>query len=294
MAKPFLARALVGLIASGLLLTVAADDSSAASKGDPIPIGRCTPVDALETTKEAGFAFFEIGVQRYGRLSEEDFQRLLATVRRLGVKVPVSNGFIPSDIKLVGPSADLAVQNAYLEVALARARKLGVKTVVFGSGGAREVPEGFARDKALYQLIDFGRRAANVAKRHGITLAVEPLNRGETNIFNTAAEALEYVKAVDRPNFQLMVDYYHMVKENEDPDIILEAGPRIKHVHIAAPDRSFPREPDEADYAKLFANLRKIGYRGGVSVEAKDDPAFAEVAPKTIAMLRDLLAASRR
>lgn len=293
MSKPFVSAFAHRASLLAAFVTLAGSSASAAPPRDTILVGRCTPVNHLAATKQAGFAFFEIGVQRYARLSDTEFAALRKEVKQLGVKVPVSNSFVPSDIKLVGPEANLDIQNAYITVALSRAKQLGVKTVVFGSGGARKLPDGFPRDQALYQLIDFGRRAAAEAKKHGITIAVEPLNRGETNIFNTAAEALDYVAAVDRPNFALMVDYYHMLKENEGFDVILRAGKRLKHVHIAAPDRSFPRTPDEANYAMLFETLRKIGYRGGVSVEANDEPQFDEVAPKTIAMLQDLLAASR-
>lgn len=245
----------------------------------------------MQPTKDAGFDYFEIGVKHYARLSDDDFQKLRAQVKRMGVAVPFSNSFIPSDLPLVGPHANVAAQNEYLSVSLARAKLLGVTLVVFGSGPARSIPEGFARDKAILQLIDFGRRAANEARRHNIVIVVEPLQSSESNILNTAAECLAYVNAVERPNFELMIDFFHMAIENEDPSIILRAGSHIRHLHIANPHgRAFPVSEEESDYATFFANLAKVRYHGGVSVEARSEPNLAQVAPQTLRLIRGLVA----
>src|SRR5207247_11193711 len=109
--------------------------------------------------------------------------------------------------------------------------KLGVEVLVFGSGGARRVPDGFAREEAFKQLVDFGRRAAREARSHGITIAIEPLRKQETNIINTAAEGLELVNAVADPNFQLMIDFYHLASEREDPAIVFRVKDHLRHLH---------------------------------------------------------------
>jgi hypothetical protein len=45
---------------------------------------------------------------------------------------------------------------AYVAKAFDRVARLGVRIVVFGSGGARRVPEGYPRDDAVRQMVDFG------------------------------------------------------------------------------------------------------------------------------------------
>src|SRR5207247_3267843 len=139
--------------------------------------------------------------------------------------------------------------------------KLGVEVLVFGSGGARRVPDGFAREEAFKQLVDFGRRAAREARSHGITIAIEPLRKQETNIINSAAEGLELVNAVSDPNFQLMVDFYHLASEQENPDVIVRARDHIRHLHMANPQgRVFPLRWEEYDYGPVFATRRELGY----------------------------------
>jgi len=93
------------------------------------------------------------------------------------------------------------------------------------------------------------------------------------------------VNAIDDPNFQLMVDFYHLASEKEDPAIIVRAGEHIRHLHMANPTgRVFPRRWEEYDYAPFFAALRKIRYDQRISVEAstRDLPADA---PQAIALL---------
>ncbi|PYR62523.1 MAG: hypothetical protein DMF91_06370 [Acidobacteria bacterium] len=120
----------------------------------------------------------------------------------------------------------------------------------------------------------------------GITIAIEPLRREETNIINSAAEGLELVRAIDDPNFQLMVDFYHLASEKEDPEIVVRARAHIRHLHMANPQgRVFPLQWDEYDYAPFFANLRKIGYDKRISVEASAKD-FPNEGPQAIALLR--------
>ena len=121
---------------------------------------------------------------------------------------------------------------------------------------------------------------------HGITVVTEPLRRQETNIINTAAEGFALVKAIAHPNFELLVDFYHLASEKEDPQIILEARDHIRHLHMANPQgRVFPLTWDEFDYAPFFANLRTIGYAGRMSIEASSPDVPAQ-APKSIELLR--------
>jgi D-psicose/D-tagatose/L-ribulose 3-epimerase len=198
----------------------------------------------------------------------------------------VTNLFVPATIKLTGPDTNAEQQIDYVRKAFARLSRLGTEIVVFGSGGARRVPDGFDGEQAFEQLVDFGRRAADVGKGHGITIAIEPLRRQESNIINSAAEGLELVKAVNHPNFQLMIDFYHLASEKEDPAIVIRAKDHLRHLHMANPTgRVFPRTWEEFDYAPFFANLRKIGYDKRISVEAGSKDIAGEGA-QAIALLR--------
>jgi sugar phosphate isomerase/epimerase len=253
-----------------------------------ITIGWCASTKDLEKAKAAGFDFVELGVRQLAGMSDAEFAEAKAGHEKVGLPTPVGNLFVPPEIRLTGPDAKVDEQRQYVRKALDRARAFGLKIVVFGSGGARNVPDGFSRDQAFKQLVAFGRLAAAEAKPRGITVALEPLRRKESNIMNSAAEGLTLVKAIRHPNFALMVDIFHMAEEKEAAAIILNAGKLIRHVHIANPrGRVFPLEAAEFSYAPYFQALRKIGFRGGVSVEASTKD-FDRDAPRSIALLRAL------
>lgn len=280
---------LSAVLALALLLALAPLVAAARAAG-PVRVGVCLDADKFEAAQAAGFDYVEINASRVAALTDAEFQGLAARVAQMRIPVEAANVFIPGTIKLTGPDVDPARQAAHLELTLGRLERLGVKVVVLGSGGARRVPDGFSRDDAWTQLVDFCRRLAPIARRHGVTIAIEPLRRQETNIINTAREGLALVKAVDRPEIQLLVDYYHMAEEGEAADILLEAGKAVVHTHIANPQgRVYPLDAAESNYGPFFENLCKIGYAGRLSIEASTKD-FAADAPRALAMLRQGLA----
>ena len=251
-----------------------------------VQVGYCTPLRNLDAAKTAGFDYVELSTTEIANLSDADFDQAAARVRQVGLPVPATNLFLPAALKVTGPAIDRDQQMAHVKKAFDRLAKLGTQIVVFGSGGARQVPDGFPKDEAFQQLVDFGRRIAPEARARGITVTIEPLRRQETNIINSAAEGLRLVEAINDPNFQLMVDFYHLASVKEDPSIIIRARDHIRHLHMANPEgRVFPRDPAEYDYAPFFAALRTIGYDQRISVEASTKELEAD-APRAIALLR--------
>lgn len=258
-----------------------------------VEIGICAGLSQLDDVKRAGADFAEIRVREVAALSEADFAALRERLRTLGLPTPAANVFLPNDLKVVGPATDPARQLAYVQKAFDRVAALGVKVVIFGSGGARQVPEGFDRARAWDQLVDFGKRVAPEAERRGLVVAVEPLNRRECNIVNTAGEGLRLVRAIGHPAFQLMVDFYHLALEAEDPSILIEARDAIRHFHFANPiDRVYPLAAREYDYAPFFAAMQQAGLPLRLSIEANTRD-LAREAPRAIAVLRGLTAWSR-
>jgi D-psicose/D-tagatose/L-ribulose 3-epimerase len=251
-----------------------------------LQVGYCTSLANLEAAKAAGFDYVELATSEIAALSDADFDRAAARIQQLGLQTPAANLFLPATLKVTGPDIDRDQQIAYVRKAFARLSQLGTGIVVFGSGGARRVPEGFSKDQAFQQLVEFGRRIAPEARAHGITVAVEPLRPQETNIINSAGEGLALVNGIGDPNFQLMVDFYHLASVNEDPQIVVRARDHIVHLHMANPTgRVFPRTLDEYDYAPFFAALRTIGYDRRISVEASTKDLTTD-APQAIALLR--------
>jgi sugar phosphate isomerase/epimerase len=256
------------------------------------PVGWCLRVQgsAPEDAKAAGFEVMELALQDILGLSDEEFERTVARLAAVGIPARGGYNFIPPELKIVGPDADRARQDQHLERALARAARLGLEMVVLNTGPAIKVPDGFPRDKADRQLVDFGRRAAAAAARHKITVLVEPLRDSDSNILTKLGEVVTLAKAVHRPNFKILVDYSFLTIQHEDPKVLLGARGLVHHVWMANPNgRGYAMSEKEADYAAFFRALHQIGYRGGISVHARTD-LFAADAPRGIAFLRQMIA----
>ena len=169
-----LAVVLVGLFAA----------SDALAQRKPVQVGYCTPLRNLEAAKAAGFDYVELSTTEIANLTDADFDQAVARIRQVGLPVPAANLFLPAALKVTGPAIDRDQQMAHVKKAFDRLAKLGTQIVVFGSGGARRVPDGFPKDQVFQQLVELGRRIAPEARARGITVAVEPLRHEETNIIN--------------------------------------------------------------------------------------------------------------
>jgi sugar phosphate isomerase/epimerase len=221
--------------------------------------------------KRAGLDYIEEGVQRFlvPDKPDADFQEIRNRTSKAELPVRACNGFLPATLRLTGPETRHDEATVFAETAIRRAGQAGVRILVLGSGGARKVPDGFDRDKARNQFIRFCRGLGPMAQRHGVTIVLEPLNRGETNLLNSVAEGITYVDAIGHPNVQLLADFYHMLQENEGPESLILAGRRLRHCHIAEKKGRTPPGVDGDDFRPYFRALRQVDYQGGLSFECR-------------------------
>jgi D-psicose/D-tagatose/L-ribulose 3-epimerase len=233
-----------------------------------IQVGVCAAPGDLDKADRFGFDYLEPPAAAIAAMSDADFQAFKARVLASRLRCPSFNSFIRT-LRVVGEDIHRQELHAYLDLCLARCRELGGEIVVWGSASSRNVPEGFSREGAWDQIKDFLRQAGDAARLHHCVIAIEPLRHQESNIINTAAEALRLVHQVNHPNVRMIVDYYHLRVENEDPEIIWRARREIVHFHFANPNgRRWPRSADEdPEYARFFQLVKKIGFRGGISIE---------------------------
>jgi sugar phosphate isomerase/epimerase len=189
-------------------------------------------------------------------------------------------------LKVVGPEANLDAVSTYLDSTLDRCRQLGARVAVWGSASSRNVPDGYSRDKAWGEIKTFLTRAGDIAKAKGIAIGIEPLRKQESNIINTGGEALRLVEEVKHPNVKMIIDYYHLRVEQEDPDIVRRARQHIVHMHFANPTgRRWPRQADEDPvYRRFFDILKEVDYSGGLSIEGSGT--FEQDAEASLAFFR--------
>jgi sugar phosphate isomerase/epimerase len=240
------------------------------AKVGPVEIGVCGAIDDFEKAEQFGFDYYEPSVAAIAALSDSAFADFAKRVSKSRLRCECLNSFIRT-LVVVGPAVDRDALTAYMNSALDRCRALGATIVVWGSAGSRNVPEGFPRERAWEQMVEFLRMAGPIARSRNIVLAIEPLRKQESNIVNTGAEAFRLVREVGDPNVKMIIDYYHLAEEREDPQILETARDAIVHLHFGNPaGRVWPKDPaEDPGYAPFFAMVKKIGFRGGLSIEGR-------------------------
>ena len=253
-------------------------------------VGICTAIGNVRKMEEFGFDYIESPVVKTSAMEEKEFTEAVRLVEGSSLRCEAFNVLFPGDIRLTGPDVDPNKIREYLRKAFPRISRLGAKVAVFGSGGARKIPEGWNREEAWKQFVDAAGIVGDVAAAYGLTIAMEPLNRKETNILNSVEEGFRFVQEVNHPNIQLLADFYHMRMENESMNILMKAGPVLRHLHIAnSHGRVYPLDPSEDSYPEFFEALKNAGYEGRISIEAGTEDMDRE-APIALKLLRKLTA----
>ena len=249
-------------------------------------IGLCTGPENLEMAGRLGFDYIECAVTAVESMSDSEFDDLREKVAKGPIKPDCFNVLFPGTMRLIGPEADHGKISVYLEKAFDRVKALGGRLVVFGSGRSRAFPSDMPYCDAFRELINVSRLIGENAAKHGITIAIEPLNTEETNCVNSVREGAMLEAAVSHASVGLLADLYHILKEDEPLENMLCAK-KIIHTHIARLEgRSFPTVKDK-NVEEFLSTLKQIGYNGTMSIEGKADDLEADAAASLV-ILRGL------
>ncbi len=124
------------------------------------------------------------------------------------------------------------------------------------------------------------------AKAKQVPLIYEPLNRYETDLFNTVESAVSFIKAHQLENVLLLADLFHMnIEERSVAGTLEEHGEYIGHIHFADSNRR-AMGMGHTDMEPIAAALRKIGYKGYLSAEVFPLPDTDAAAQQTIHAFR--------
>lgn len=232
-------------------------------------IGISTGIANSAILASAGYSFVEENVRGFLVPAEPEsvFEQKLALLKESKLPVEACNSFLPGNLKCVGPAPLQEEILKFGESAFRRAQMAGVKTIVFGSGGARAIPEGFSREEAKKQFISICKQLAPFAQKYNVVLSIEPLNTQECNFINSVAEGGEIVQAVNHENVRLLADLYHMLKENESPSNITKYGHLLYHTHIAEKTGRTAPGVNNDDFTPYFKALKDVKYEGRMAIE---------------------------
>jgi D-psicose/D-tagatose/L-ribulose 3-epimerase len=222
--------------------------------------------------KSLGFDFIELLVPEPGELDAAETGRALADAGLdvvLAARVNLQRNLASED-----PAARRAGID-YLAEAARIARAMGARILggpLYGNPlvFAGRAPAPVAEDLRLCRVdwcVEGLQRAGAAAADQGVALAVEPLNRFETDILNLTRQGIELVDRVGHKAVGLMLDTFHMAMEEADiADAIRTAGQRIVHFQANENHRGFIGT-GSIDWAAVARALRDVGYGGPISLE---------------------------
>jgi len=232
------------------------------------PVNTDSVMEPLRKAAKMGFDVFEIPIEDPASF---DAEKVKAALDESGLRAVTCGAF--------GPTRDLTHEEPkyrqecldYIRATLKLAEKWG-SNVLCGPaysavGKRRQVsPE---QKKVEWDLAVKGlREAGKMAADHGVTLALEPLNRFETDLINTCAQAVQLVKDVGLNSVGIHLDTFHMnIEEKCVEEAVKLAGKRLAHCHACENDRGAPGT-GQVHWKAWAKALRKVKYDGAVVIES--------------------------
>jgi D-psicose/D-tagatose/L-ribulose 3-epimerase len=227
--------------------------------------------DRLELFARAaalGFDVLEVCVEDPSRVTAAAVARAASEA---GVDVLVCGAFGPGrDVSAEDPSVR-GQAGAYLRTCIdiaAEVRSPLVSGPMYATTGNTQMASDAERRAQWERAADGLRSAAAYAAERGVALAIEPLNRFETDLVNTTEQGVRLCRDIGADNVGLLLDTFHMnIEEKDIGTAIRQAGPYLRHFHACENDRAAPGT-GHVEWDDVFAALADVGYRGDAVIES--------------------------
>ena len=144
------------------------------------------------------------------------------------------------------------------------------------------------RSKELCEnlFLDMAHRLCDYAEVKGVTLILEPVNRYEIDYINNTDEGAALVHLVNRKNFKMMPDVFHMnIEDAHIGEALIRNRADVAYIHLADSNRWAPGD-GHLDFDDIFSALSKIKYEGWCTVECLPFPSPDEAAKRAVTYLR--------
>ena len=232
-----------------------------------------------------GYAGVELAVRDPALVDGDTLERVLSTHRLV---VPaIGTGQAWGEEQLSFTSLDPVVRRAAIKRIKAHiplARRFHALVII---GLIRGItPAGQSHAQSLSYLVEALQECTSEAALCGVRLALEPINRYETDLIHSVDQGLELLEQVGADNLGLLLDTFHMnIEEPVIEDSIRRCGEHIFHFHVADSNRWYPGA-GHLDFKSILSTLNATGYPGWVSGEYMPLPDGDTAAKNGLAALR--------
>ncbi|QWT24435.1 sugar phosphate isomerase/epimerase [Subtercola sp. PAMC28395] len=250
--------------------------------------GGTTPSEvdyAIAQTKAAGYDILELSLHDAQNL---DAPAARAALEEAGLDVVCSRGLAfdadvsSEDLEVVARGAALLQSSLQVTHDLGGTILTGALYSAFGNFGRALTPAG--RSNAVSVLKDL----AVEAQGKGMTLGLEICNRYETNVINTAAQALALADDIGEDNVMIHLDSYHMnIEEDDFVRPFQLVGDRLGYVHIGENHRGYLGS-GHIDFTSFFHAMADIDYTGGITFESFSSTVVSPTLSNDLSIWRNL------
>jgi D-psicose/D-tagatose/L-ribulose 3-epimerase len=220
----------------------------------------------LPRVKDWGFDGVEVPLFRPAQFAASDIRKGLESN---GLECTVCSVLVDG-LSLISDDADVRRKTrAHMQDAVKAVAEVGAKTIA----GPLYSPVGYlpgrrrTADEWKWAVEGHQSLGATLAS-HGVTMAIEPLNRFETFFLNTAADAAKLAAEINHPNIGILLDTFHAnIEEKSIGDAFRRVGTHLKHVHTCENDRGIPGS-GHVEWPSVFQALRDVKYDGWLTIES--------------------------
>lgn len=241
--------------------------------------------ESIKKASSLGYDGVELALKRPDEISKDDLNNLL---KKNGVEVSaISSGQVWA-----------ARQLSFTEVNLEKRKELKQTFCDFidlASDFGQLVNIGRTRGsinendpKLSHELfMDAAVEISDYAAKRGVNLILEPVNRYEINFLNNLDQTAEVIEKVNKPNFKMMPDVFHMnIEDANIKESIIKHGKYIEYMHFADSNRHAPGD-GHLNFKEVFEALNTINYTGWTTVEILPYPTPDIAAARSIKYLKD-------
>ncbi len=235
-----------------------------------------------------GYEGIEVGVRDPAKFDVRNATELFSKQHVLVPAIGTVQAYLDDHLSFTDPDESVrgkAISRVESHIALAR--EFGA-LVNLGLVRGR-LQKGVSAEQAHAYLLTAYKRLAATAARNDVRLMIEPINRYETDLINTVANALSLINEIGADNIGILFDTFHAnIEESHLDESLRSCGARLFHVHIADSNRLYPGA-GHTDFAGIVATLRSMSYSGWLSGEMLSRPDLASAARETMRTMKSLL-----
>lgn len=240
---------------------------------------------AIAQTAEAGFDLIEIAALDPSSIDTAFTRKMLAKYK---IGTTISLGLDEStDISSEDGDKQARGEARLLQV-LDLARDIGathVCGILYSAFQKYFVP---ATEAGISASVDVLRRIGEKAAQDDITIGLEVVNRYESNVLNTAAQARAFARRVGLPNVKLHLDTYHMnIEEADIEGALIDSADSLGYFHIGESGRGY-LGAGNIDFDRVFRGLAKAGYEGPITFESFSSAVVNQQLSGILAIWRNL------